>query len=508
MPAGRKIGEFTQLSNEIDQRYNGTYETDATKSNKEAIANGYKIPAQVKTDSSGHYKIYGVVPGRYVLKFTYGDGSVIYKDSTEVKTLDRADYYKSTIVTSEIIRAELEKNPKVSSMWYKTTENAGRTSDAVDDLSSYNSSNSSDVAIRERVITHSNQNEVKINKKSAYTAPMNIKFENMNTEANSDENGVSTTEHVDADGEKVLKINSDGTQQVETVLRYNTQNIDFGIIENAKQDYQIQKEITNIKVTLANGQVLIDGNPSQNLQYVKYLEHTPFNRSNTINMEIDNELIVGATLEVTYQVEAINESELNYLTYDYYYFGIPGEEKGIETLSISKIIDYFDNDLVYDSFNTTNNIIIAKVDSAGNIVAKDGTTIGNAKDYLKNPESAKKYDYLLILEGEEKLTPNSSEKWSYKASRVLTTSDELEFDNNAESIEVKTSMPPSTINELGSIDPKDKNTFKANETDFFGEQIAITSPTGENRDYSIYIIGTAVLAILSLGIVIIKKKAL
>ena len=91
----------------------------------------------------------------------------------------------------------------------------------------------------------------------------------MNTD---DKNGTSTTEQVDVDGERVLKTNSDGTQQVETVFRYNTQNVDFGIIEKAKQDYEIQKEITNVKVTLANGQVLIDGNPeTQNLQYVKYL---------------------------------------------------------------------------------------------------------------------------------------------------------------------------------------------------------------------------------------------
>ena len=417
----------------------------------------------------------------------------------------------------------MENTPKVSSMWYKTTENAGRTSDAVDYLDAYNSSNSVDA--QNRTINKSNQKEIsKVEKKKAYTAPMNIKFENMNTEVNSVENGTATVEQVDTDGETVLKTNLDGTQQVETVFRYNTQNVDFGIIEKAKQDYQIQKEITNIKVTLANGQVLIDGNPAtQNLQYVKYLEHTPFSRSKYIDMEIDNEILVGATLEVTYQVKAINESELNYLTYGYYYFGEDKDESKIEKLTPSKVIDYFDNDLVFDVLSATNNgeteTLVGKIktiDGEDKIVVLDGENreivLGKASDYLEESviNSAKKYENILILQSKKALAPTQAEQWSYKASRVLTVSDELEFTNEAENLEVISSSSPSEINNLGSLNPEEsiEELKNSKETDFYSEQIVITSPTGENRDYTIYIIGTVVLTIVSLGIIIIKRKAL
>ena len=512
---------YVWTKQELGDNYIGD-KTDSVNTELHQVV-GKKTQARVVTDQTGHYKIEGIIPGKYVLKFTYGDGSVIYKEGTEVKPLDRADYYKSTIVTSEVVRGALENTPKVSSMWYKTTENAGRTSDAVDYLDAYNSSNSVDA--QNRTINKSNQKEIsKVEKKKAYTAPMNIKFENMNTEVNSDENGTATVEQVDTDGETVLKTNLDGTQQVETVFRYNTQNVDFGIIEKAKQDYQIQKEITNIKVTLANGQVLIDGNPAtQNLQYVKYLEHTPFSRSKYIDMEIDNEILVGATLEVTYQVKAINESELNYLTYGYYYFGEDKDESKIEKLTPSKVIDYFDNDLVFDVLSATNNgeteTLVGKIktiDGEDKIVVLDGENreivLGKASDYLEESviNSAKKYENILILQSKKALAPTQAEQWSYKASRVLTVSDELEFTNEAENLEVISSSSPSEINNLGSLNPEEsiEELKNSKETDFYSEQIVITSPTGENRDYTIYIIGTVVLTIVSLGIIIIKRKAL
>lgn len=534
LPKDRIIDK--QVSDGIDQRYNTSYETEDTKAKREGTYTeenqygqlqnkvGYKIPAKVKTDNSGHYEIYGVIPGRYILKFTYGNGNVIYKENGTEEALNKADYYKSTIITSATIRAELEKNPKVPSMWYKTTEEEGRTSDAADDFEAYNSSNSSDESIRERKINHSNQYDGIINTKSAYTAPMNIKFENMNTEVNSDENGTTTEEQVDADGETVLKINPDGTQQVETVLRYDTKNVDFGIIEKAKQWYQIQKEITNIKITLANGQVLIDGNPSQNLQYVKYLEHSPFRRSKMIDIEIDNELLVGATLEISYKVKAINDSESNYLTYGYYYFGEFDEESDkehIEKLTPSKVIDYLNNDLVLDvasiKNSTENEILVGKIKTINGedkIIVADNENkeivIGKASDYLEDDviKSAKGYENILILQSKKSLGPKEEEQWNYTTSRVLTTSDKLEFSNYAENIEVISSSAPSVINRLGSLNPQSSidTLNQSKETDFYGGQLIITSPTGENRNYSIYIIGTVALTVVSLGIIIIKRK--
>ena len=50
------------------------------------------------TGSDGHYEFSGVIPGKYLLRFTYGNESVIYNpDGTENRKIEDVDKYKSTI---------------------------------------------------------------------------------------------------------------------------------------------------------------------------------------------------------------------------------------------------------------------------------------------------------------------------------------------------------------------------------------------------------------------------
>ncbi|MEI3401275.1 MAG: hypothetical protein V8R51_02530 [Clostridia bacterium] len=45
---------------------------------------------------------------------------------------------------------------------------------------------------------------------------------------------------------------------------------DFGIIERAREDLKIEKTISKIKLTLANGQILLEGDPRKDkMNYVK-----------------------------------------------------------------------------------------------------------------------------------------------------------------------------------------------------------------------------------------------
>ena len=513
LPEGRKIGDFVQGTSVLDGRYED-YETSDVKEpeknpNKIEVKNGQRIPAQVKTDQTGHYKIYGIIPGKYILKFTYGDGTVIYKNGEEPETLNGADRYKSTIIASDEIKNRLNNSPKTPSMWYKTTENEERTSDAVD----AHDSKDNDATLHE--LNASNQNNPSKSSKSAYSLPLNIKLENVNTEPNSDDNAEETKEQVDETGEQVIKTNPDGTQQVETVFRYNTQNVDFGIIKRPKQDYELQKEITNIKLTLANGQVLIDGNPKdQNLQYKKYLPIDGI-RANILNMEIDNELIQGSTLEATYKIIAINKSEVNYLKNNYYYYGSHGENDPIEKITISKVIDYLSNDLIFDKNSVSGDIEVGRieiVDGKEHIVVGE-KDLGEASKYLTEEaiNSAKKYNNILILQNDNEISPNDSGAvWEYKASRVLAASEKLEYNNNAETIEVKAKIP-SEVNNLGNLDPdatEPKETIGYKETDYYGQQIAITNPTGENRNIIIYAISGFAMLVIVGGLVIIKRKVL
>ena len=484
--------------------------------------------AIVWTNENGEYSISGILPGEYVLKYTYGNGTVIYgkQNGTNANTtLTSANKYKSTIITSQNIKNALERNPE-NAMWYKTTkegneikpaeENEARYSVAVDGSESYNKDgDGNEVAIK-----NSNQytlgNDLK--EKSAFTAPMNFKFEMVDNDNDGKADIADPTIK-----RTVTKYNEDGSAQVETVLDYKVNNIDFGIVEKPFKKYDIEKIIKNVKLSIANGpngQVIIEGNPADTanpLNYVKYLENSPFNRANTVNMEIDNELLVGATLEITYEVKAINKSEVDYHTYGYYYYGT--DKTNPITIKFSKVIDYLDNDLLLDSYSINNHIKIAKVGDE-KIEIKDSDLI--TADYLASDiiENAKKYQNVLILESDTKTSPIDSieaqkeVKWQYKVSRLLTAANEkLDFSNYVEAIEIETIGVGSYDNILGNFDPVPDQISKVDteypgETDYYGENISITNPTGGNRNIWIGVTAIFALVILASGIVIIKKKVL
>ena len=504
---------------------------------------GKQVEARVKTDKDGKYKISGIVPGEYILKFTYGNGNVIYKnvdgenEDNEVKELNRANEYKSTIIASETIKNALERNPE-SPMWYKTKEwykteenetieNKERTSVAVDDEEAYNSLNTE---AEEKTITNKSQSESIIESKSAYTAPMNIKFELVddNNDGIADTDKPTSKETVTTT--RVIKENQDGTKQVETVLEYNNHNIDFGIVKIAKQGFDLVKDISHIKLTLgnSNGQVLIDGDPrSDNLKYVKKLDNTPFTRANTLNMEIENNLIIGSTLEITYSVKATNKSELNYATSGYYYYGTKPENENRITQGIkfSKVIDYLDNNLTFDSSSAVGTVKVGEIKKEDNdyyIKIKEGTEKLDVSTYLlsdgseqskKIIENASKFHNILILESNEKVGANQEQAWQYKASKLLEARDSLEFTNYAEVIELTTNGEGSSSNILGNLDPNpdpvtEVDKIYGEETDYFSEQVSITSPTGANRNIVVFVIGMTALVVLTGGIWLIKKKVL
>ena len=469
-----------------------------------------KIKATATTDANGSYSISGIIPGQYVLKYTYGNGNVIYKGGTE-ELLENADRYKSTIITSDVIKTELEKNPKQPSMWYKEIEKEeNEYSVAADDKNSYNSGIQGDGETRTINHNYLNQASSILENKAAYSAPMNIKFEL--TDNNGDGKADTDDPQSTITSSRVTKVNSDGTEQIETVLTYKNEKINFGIVEKPKQDYSIVKNIENVKITLANGQTLIDGNPSsQNIQYVKYMLNTPFDRANTVNIEIDNELITGATLEITYKVTAENKSETNYNTYEYYYFGTEPEDKStIDEIQSFTVIDYLDPQLVYSNENNPDNdgeIYVGKINGEHKFVVPGSKLDGKpADEYLFNNVivTAEKYSNLLILE-------NGTE-WTFKASKVLAVSDELEFTNYVECIEYETTGVPTSDNTPGNFDPvldsEEITQIPGEETDHFGSVLPITGPTGENRNYVVYIVVVAGLIVLASGIIIIRKKVL
>ena len=102
-------------------------------------------------------------------------------------------------------------------------------------------------------------------------------------------------------------------------VKFTVENIDFGIAERPKQQLDLSKRISKYKITLANGQILVDANIDENGNVTGAHDYTTYVRPALIRTEMDNELIEGATIEITYVMKVTNIGELDYMSNNYYY---------------------------------------------------------------------------------------------------------------------------------------------------------------------------------------------
>ena len=297
---------------------------------------------------------------------------------------------------------------------------------------------------------------------------------------------------------------------------------DFGIIERPRQQFETNKRISNIKVTLANGQVLINGNPYKTIPDAELydswneIEKTADNAlpyvkalPSSVLAEIDNELLQGATLEVEYTVSIKNDSELDYeytTNSDYYYYGtkLPGQElKRV----IKKVVDYMDDNLVYDENNNSVagwNKVTADQLSAwqeGDITKKlvsdevkadinKGYTISITDQFARNELKAGEATSIKI----------------YGSKLLASNENGIGASNHVEIVETARKIYGATP---GNYDPKTATPNKPYESDDDMTRVNITPPTGltDNRTFIISL--AAIVLVVVVGeIYFIKKKVL
>ena len=202
---------------------------------KEAKADGTYGDWTVKdeytttTDSNGSYTISDFAAGDYVIRYTWGDDEYTVQN------------YKATI---------FDDSKHQGTKWYQDISE--RPSDATDDYS-----------IREAI-----DNELKeikhntgttIEKMVSETPEMAIDVEYNPTEVyNPNPNPGQERPSEGETGENTYGVNRE----------HKIQYLDFGIIERPRQNYELLKKINHVKVTLSNGQVLIDADIDENYNVI------------------------------------------------------------------------------------------------------------------------------------------------------------------------------------------------------------------------------------------------
>lgn len=435
--------------------------------------------ARANTDEKGGYQFEGVIPGQYILKFTYHDKSVLYQlDGTRCETLEDnggVEYYKSTLFRTTAdkvgnINQEAYQKAQQSMYWYfDETKEAARLSDARDKKELVEERTSVETINYEEAMKTINT----LDAISAESSKLEIKM--------------------DCNQDDLLNISQSGRQ-----LKFIFDNLDFGIIRRPKQPLKLTKEISYVEVVLTNGQVVISGDPRKGP--IKHLKLLP---NNNVHIEIDDEIIQGATLRIKYEIKVDNrECEIDYNDMDYYYFGkLPINYKDRDKWKIATITDLFD----YPDNGLNFNLNYDKSDNNkwDYLDLKDLQENKNIAPGLK--EILKRYNVILHTDKFASMEPGQEKIETMVLTKLLSNMDtDLSFDNKVEVNTYNGRKMDYTV--PGNYDPVEG---KPDEEDNSGKNLVITGPTGGNQsDVSYVLLGITVLIVFVTGIVLIKKKVL
>ena len=250
------------------------------------------------TDDGGNYDIPAVPAGTYRITFTWGDDTYTVQN------------YKGTIYD--------RSREYYGDQWYKHDVGI-RASYVIDD---YDTRIRIDQEMKQ--MEKGNKNQYTIRRMESTTPEIRIPVE------------------YDEEGNEIY-------------YTYDVKNVDFGIVERPRQEIELKKRVKNMKLALANGQTIADIEIDENgkitgqkdgIVYMGPSQNTE-PKNGFLKLEMDNELIEGSKLSVTYEIEAINKSELDYATEEYYKYGITGGQK--VTIMPSAVIDYLDKDWGFDN---------------------------------------------------------------------------------------------------------------------------------------------------------------
>lgn len=416
------------------------------------------------TDENGNYTISGFIPGQYKVTYTWGNKTYKVQD------------YKGTIYNQD--RKQYDK------YWYRDNVDT-RYTDALDD---YNERKQIDNQMAK--ITNGTIRDI-VDKAYEGENPSGI---------------ITTMNSTTPTMEFLVEYDSTETSSIGDEVKFTVKNVDFGIVERARQQLDMEKRVSAFKIVLTDGTTLIDAtvNPDGTVNGVKnYLTYMAATETNGnafkgyIKAEVDNEKIQGSTLFLTYEVKAINNSEVDYMSEGYYKYGSKynGNKGDIVTLRPTAVVDYLDKRLAFDASKNADWKQISFEELKNLNAMKVGDT-----EYINNK-------LLLYTEATVKdLKPTETVSVNLNVSTILTTSNDISFDNDVETVVIE----KPTENKNADLIIKDHiGSIVRYFPTASAAQAQVVPSTGDNREYIIpTIVGIVSLVVLGGGVFIIKKKVI
>ena len=462
----------------------------------------------------GDYKITGFIPGEYQVRFTWGngttrvDGSLGYDGGTEEITVEN---YKSTVMDYNTYNSETENRK-----YYMDDGIMNGRSQAIDNTETR-------AEIDQALQNYNYASDSSIETMTASTLPM--------------------TYSIEYDTDDLTNVVLEGNN-----IRFLTDNMNFGIIRRAKPGLELEKTVSNFKLTLPTGQVLIDatidenGNLRGETNYLSYIGDPTDPSSAVIRAELDENLIQGSQLEVTYTLRATNVGQADFLSSDYgyyrfgetYYNAVGQEQKDqdIITSSPALIVDYLDESLQYSEssqINIDNEWQLVQLDANAsedeNRNQLDIQTLENVLTHKYTDSEGNEIDlgnytiYKTPCLADRKLRPKYSRNETGDSATVqmvatqnLSSGTDAGTINQAEIILLTKPGGGEPSHTPGNYipDPNPPDTIPGKEIDDTpSPEIVVIPSTGGNMNYVLPItVGVVACIILAGGVFLIKTKVL
>lgn len=314
-----KIIDTTNLENntEVNVEYGirTTITADIAKQNN-AINN---VVYETKTDKNGKYTLSGFIPSTgYIIQFTYGDGNT---------SIYNAQDYKSTIDKTELNYETHTSEAGNKYGWYSDVTN--KTDSVAKDT---------DMKMDE---------SLELTNESAQYLE---KYKNASsTETLKDYSPGKYFKNTAVTAEMYVGLRWEGNSKY-TEETYNIKNINLGLAERPRAELTLTKEVDHISIVATDGSTIVDG--GQGAKGISWTERY-------VQPIIDENLIYGSTMKVTYKFKIENTGEVDYYNggannniggdgREFYDYGRKLDKNNIATTTPNTLIDYIDPKLIYD----------------------------------------------------------------------------------------------------------------------------------------------------------------
>ncbi len=434
----------------------------------------------------------------YVYDIAKSDATSVVSDAKDLKTLDNINTTMSDL------------NSRAEVIDYSDND---LTNHIAEVLASYREQpNYNGAAYNQTQVRSLVQELIDRTKMTAETGTMNIEFEYNTAETGNNRNNNQT--------------------------RYVVANVDLGLEERPKSQLAVEKEVTNVQLTLANGTVLfdaettasnvlwqdhkyyqagyrnglLDGSKFSTITAIRNLNSSKFG---LIQLTMDEELMHGATIKISYNITVRNVGEADYNDDSFYYTGVASDTNTIVRTTANQVIDYIANNLQFYAADNSSWQVISQDELLNNGLVNTALAdnIAQYNTIISTSSSAAIVNTPLVPTIYKDRIDNNAQD-SVSDPLVLTQlitaendTDDLTYRNIVEI--VKTSNTVGRKNEYsvgGNQDPsKDPQEMDSDRS----ETVRILPPFGETGMY--FIIGITIIAavgIIIVGVIFIKKKVL